>query len=345
MRKKIPWFLVLGVSLFLGLVAATASRGAEEEMASPHFRLQRIADGVWAAIATPGGFAVCNMGIIDLGGEVVLFDSGANPDAARDLAAAAQRLTGRAPTKLVYSHEHPDHVFGAAGLAQDIEVIATAKTRDGMIDDAKDLAQTISLYARRLPVYQLQERWETEAGKIGQARLWRGYVEAIGRLGAGYSVRLPTRLIDGDSLKLTGSRRSLVLKVLSGHTDSDIIAVLPEERIVFTGDLLFVRHQPFLGDSPGSERLLQALEALDAEKALHYVPGHGEVSGPESIDAMRQYVIRLRSLVAEAIRSGADADWLVSRGIFVPYSDWWFSRFFADNVRFLYKEQEPLKAK
>jgi len=345
MHKRIRSFLVLATSLVLGLLAASVSRGAEEAWSSPHFRLQRIADGVWAAIATPGGFAVCNMGIIDLGKDVVLFDSGANPDAARDLAAAAQRLTGRAPTKLVYSHGHPDHVFGATGLPRDIEVIATAKTRDDMIDDSKDVAQYISDSARRLPVYELQERWETESGKIGQARLWRGYVEAIGRLGEGYSARLPTRLIDGDSLKLTGPRRSLVLKVLSGHTDSDIVAVLPEERIVFTGDLLFVRHQPYLGDSPGTEGLLRSLDALEAEKALRYVPGHGKVSGPESIETMREYVIRLRSLVAEAIHSGANADWLVSRGIFAPYSDWWFSRFFAENVRVVYKEQEPPKAK
>ena len=86
-----------------------------------------------------------------------------------------------------------------------------------------------------------------------------------------------------------------------------------------------MKHHPFLGDSPGAAQLLQSLDALEAEKALYYVPGHGEVLGPESIETMREYVIKLRALVAEAIRSGAEAKWRASRGILEPYFDWWFS--------------------
>jgi cyclase len=345
MRRCNPWVRTCTIPLALGLFLASAALSAELAADSPHFQIQKLAEGVWAAIAKPGGFAICNMGIIDLGDEVVLFDSGANPEAARDLAAAALRLTGRAPSKLIYSHDHGDHVFGAAGLPADLEIIGTAKTRDDLIEDDKYTASDIADSARRLPVYQLQERWEAESGKMGQARLWRGYIEAVARLGQSYAIRKPTRLIEGESLMLTGPKRSVVLKVLSGHTDSDVIAVLPQDRIVFAGDLLFVRHQPFLGDSPGTARLLQALDVLDGEKASRYVPGHGEVAGPESIAALRDYVLKLRALVAEAIRAGASADWLVSRGILAPYSDWWFSRFFADNVKVIFKEQEAPKVK
>jgi len=345
MRKCSHWFLACTAPLVLFPMLASVARSAEVGVDSPHFRLQKLADGVWAAIATPGGFAICNMGIIDLGNDVVLFDSGANPEAARDLAAAARRLTGRVPTKLVYSHEHGDHVFGAAGLPADVEIIASARTHDDLVDDQKEVASYIADSERRLPVFQLQERWETDSGRTGQARLWRGYVEALARLGPSYAIRLPTRLIAGDSLTLTGPQRSVVLKALTGHTDSDVIAVLPDDRIVFAGDLLFVRHQPYLGDSPGTARLLQALDALEGERASRYVPGHGDVAGPESIAALRDYVAKLRALVSEAIRAGASADWLASRGILAPYSDWWFSRFFADNVKAVFKEQEPPKAK
>jgi len=344
-RKCNLWLLAFTAPLALGLMLAAAARGAEVGADSPHFQLQKLTDGVWAAIATPGGFAICNMGIIDLGSDVVLFDSGANPEAARDLAAAARRLTGRAPTKLVYSHAHGDHVFGAAGLPADVEIIASAKTRGDLVEDDKEVASYILDSARRLPVFQLQERWEADSGKTGQARLWRGYVEAVARLGRAYAIRMPTRLMEGESLTLTGPQRSVVLKALSGHTDGDVIAVLPQERIVFAGDLLFVHHQPYLGDSPGTAQLLQALAALESEKASLYVPGHGEVAGPESIAALRDYVVKLRALVAAAIRTGATADWLVSRGILAPYSDWWFSRFFADNVKAVFKEQEPPKVK
>jgi len=58
-----------GPFLVMGLIASGVARAASpvpvEAPASKHFKLQKLADGVWAAIATPGGWAICNMGIIE----------------------------------------------------------------------------------------------------------------------------------------------------------------------------------------------------------------------------------------------------------------------------------------
>jgi len=44
-------------------------------LGSKHFTLHQLAEGVYAAIATDGGAACCNAGLIDLGGQVVVFDT------------------------------------------------------------------------------------------------------------------------------------------------------------------------------------------------------------------------------------------------------------------------------
>jgi len=86
---------------------------------SSHFRVEALAPGVFAAIADRRGGGVSNAGIIDLGGQTLVFDTGMTPPASRDLLAAAEELTGRAPAIVVNSHWHDDHhsgntVFGGA---------------------------------------------------------------------------------------------------------------------------------------------------------------------------------------------------------------------------------------
>lgn len=107
--------------------------------ASPHFRLEELAQGVYAAIHTPGGDAIGNAGIIDLGDRTVIFDTCQSPLAAADLQRAAVTLCGRPVDYVVNSHWHSDHVLGNAVLA-DATIIATPTTRLLMATELVDHA-------------------------------------------------------------------------------------------------------------------------------------------------------------------------------------------------------------
>jgi cyclase len=334
--------------LVLSLIAAGVARAAApvpgEAHASRHFRLQKLADGVWAAVATPGGWAICNMGIIDLGKDVVLFDAGMSKQAASDLAAAAQQLTGRAPTHVVYSHGHNDHTRGAVGLSANLTVVATRGILEDLEDDEKWAKEQAPDVPRWGKVYAVMEEWEVRSGPPGQWHFWKGYTDAIADGLPNYVARKPTKYIEGDSLTLSGPKRKVVLKALRGHTSSDVIAVLPDDRIVFAGDLLFVGHHPWFGDSPGIETYLEALAVLEAEGARVYVPGHGELTGIDGLKPMRDYVATLRAVVSEARRQGLKEEWLAGREVPTQFSTWWFGHFYAPNIKVFFKETEPKKA-
>jgi cyclase len=79
-------------SLFLALFLLTFYLFAQVQ--SKHFAIQKLSDGVYAAIATNGGHAICNAGIIDLGDATLIFDPFMTPEAAKDLQKVSEQLTG-----------------------------------------------------------------------------------------------------------------------------------------------------------------------------------------------------------------------------------------------------------
>lgn len=79
---------------------------------SDYFSLERLTEGVYAAIAIPGKGAMSNSGFIDLGQEVIVFDTFTPPRAARDLRTVAEEITQKEIKYVFNSHYHGDHTFG-----------------------------------------------------------------------------------------------------------------------------------------------------------------------------------------------------------------------------------------
>lgn len=304
---------------------------------SQHFRLESLADGVYAAIAAEGGGAVCNAGIVDLGEQTLVFDTFQTPQAARELRAAAEQLTGRAVTYVVNSHWHGDHVHGNMVFAPETIFIATGKTRELMqtrsVEELADDRKTLGSYLESLEQHIAQEQHEARrASLIAWLETNRDYAAVLPTL----EIRLPTLTFE-ERVVFHGSSRTVeLLSYGGGHTQSDALLYLPEEHLAFLGDLLFVQCHPWLpgGDMEQWQRILQQVERLNIARA---VPGHGPVGTLADAALLRQYISDLTHLGQEAARAGKSKDEFKRTPVPERYAGWRYRAFLRKNLSFLYQ--------
>jgi cyclase len=228
-------------------------------------RFEQLADGVFASIAEEGDVATGNAGFVDLGGETLVFDTHVSLTAGRALREAAEE---HAPVRTVLlSHWHGDHVYGAGAF--DAHVVATRRTCELMRERTE--ARLAEMKARPLEEFE-----GTPFHEIARTEL------------PGLQLNHPVEKFDHDRDFSGAKRRAQALTFGGGHTLSDAVLWLPSERTLFTADLVVHGH-PWIGDGDPSAwpGILDRLANLRPEKV---VPGHGPVSGPESIADVREYL-------------------------------------------------------
>lgn len=297
--------------------------------------IERLAEGVYAAIAVPGQGSLGNAGIVDLGDQTLVFDTLRTPRAAMELSAAAERLTGRRATWVVNSHWHDDHVAGNQVFVPGASIIATEMTRDLMTSrlvaeyaqDAAELPAILQTLEKRLAV-EGDERAREELGlRIAENRR---YAEAIP------SIRVtPPDLTFGREMRLHGKTRTVELwSYGGGHTTSDAFLYLADERIMFAGDLAFLDYHPWLPDGDPGEwvRIIGEIERLSLNTV---VPGHGPVTDRRCLTLTREYIETLERLADEMARSGITPETVTDVPVPTPFDTWSVAQFAQANMRFV----------
>jgi glyoxylase-like metal-dependent hydrolase (beta-lactamase superfamily II) len=205
------------------------------------FEVRKLADGVYAAIAQPGGKAVSNSGFIVNDSEVVVIDSHISLEMARMLQEEIRKVTNKPVRYLAITHKHRDHVGGTTAFGAEVEIISHENTRAVMAADTAPAFRVPTVTFNRKLVFHRPNR----------------------------------------TIELLYSGR--------GHTDGDIAVWLPEEKILFTGDLSFngsagVMRDAFLRD------WVATLEQLRSLSARTVVPGHGPVFDNEGLLNFQNYL-------------------------------------------------------
>jgi cyclase len=308
---------------------------------SKHFRLQQLAEGVYAAIHINGGGAFGNAGIVDLGNRTLIFDSFFTPQAAEALRIAAETLTGRPIEAVINSHFHNDHIWGNQVFSASTEIISTEVTRrlfiatkglggydnSFMINAETDLESTF-----------IQFQTTQDEDERRQLALWVDSWQSVVAAKPILQTRAPN-LTFSNHLEFHGTKRSAkLIEFEGGHTDSDTILFLPDEKIVFMGDLLCIDHHPWLIEG-NPDRFHRALEAVSDFAPKQLVPGHGPVGAAESLIMMMQYIHTLERITRKMVDDGEAEETIDEMVIPDPFSDWLFASFFSDNLHFLYQHQ------
>jgi cyclase len=319
----------------------------ENTFQSEHFTIHPLADGVYAAIATEMGAAFSNAGLIDLGDRTLVFDVFDSPRAAEDLLKACLQLTGHSPTAVIISHWHPDHWAGLQ-VFTGCEILSTPATRKTMLPVVKDMdeeRENPTHWQAELDRTTAQLAAETDATKrhtlqVSVARL-QHTLQALPTL----EPTLPNQTFKG-KMTFYGTLRSVELIALGkGHTLSDCILRLPQERVAFIGDLGFFQSQPFMpyGCPPRWVALLKGMTTWDIET---FVPGHGPLGDKSDLASIMEYILALEALVAQVVQAGGSVEDALLQTLPAPFDAWQaVGHRFEANVRASFRKQSAARRK
>jgi len=183
---------------------------------------------------------------------------------------------------IVNTDHHPDHTIGNREMPG--EVVSHAETRRRLLSEAPSMEYLRSLFERLDP-------------------------EGLPML-EGYEVRVPTIVFE-TSMALHLADATLELTYQPGHTRNSLLAYLPEDRVIFTGDIVCEAGLPSFQDS----RLTDWFDALDVVGGYDFeyvVPGHGEVTDRAGVDRYRQMGRAVVAEVADRISRGQEIDQVVA---------------------------------
>jgi glyoxylase-like metal-dependent hydrolase (beta-lactamase superfamily II) len=242
-----------------------------------------VAPGVYAFIGETEGRSYgneglnANIGLVTTNAGAVLIDSGASFEGARQIAEAAKKATGQS-IKWVINTGGQDHRWLGNGFfqAQGAEIIAHQDALPDM--KARALEHSSALAS------VLKEKFK------------------------GTEPVYPARLLTGESNRLELGGVVLELKHRhGGHTPGDSIVWLPEQKVAFTGDIVYVDRVLGLHAVSNSKRWLESFSMLEALNPRLIVPGHGAVTDLARAQAQtRDLLLALRAHMGKAVESGAD---------------------------------------
>lgn len=260
--------------------AAIASRYPRDRSDTlPAFPLRELAPGVYAVLGDTGRGVEGrpNAGFVVTPAGVVVIDALASPGEGRVLMRTIRTVT-RAPVRyLVLTHHHPDHTFGAIVFKRaGARVIAHPDRRTLANIDGDD---------------RLASDW---TGVMGLEQM-RGFAYAD-------TPDIPVRR---DTMLVVGGRRIEIVRPGPAHTAGDLMVWLPNERVLFAGDVLVEDGVSMMVDG-SSAAMLGALSRIDALDPRAAVPGHGRLAThPATLVATtRCYVLALRDTMRRAVADG-----------------------------------------
>jgi cyclase len=298
----------------------------------------KLAEGVYARIVSPDGNAVANAGFVVLDQSVLVFDTHFTPEAGQDLLAAIRSVTSKPVRYVVNSHWHADHTHGNQAF-RDACFIGSDKARIGVLQkDLPSINRTIGIVQMQLENLQEEMQKEEDTDRI---QLFRDQIkqrENYLHIMAQQHILAPDATMEDGLAIQDGAQRVQLIYLGKGHTDSDVVLLLPSKRIAFVGDLFFNKAIPNVADA----HILQWMETLGKMLELDaevFIPGHGPVGSKQDVESFLRYLKELESLVKPAIERGDSMEQAMEE-IKMPaqYSSFWFQNFFPSNVQKMYME-------
>lgn len=250
--------------------------------AAVELRFGEIAPGVHVFIGDMGGRTYeneglnANVGFVVTTDGVVVIDSGSSHQVAKKIHEAIRRVT-KQPVKYVINTGGQDHRWLGNGYfkQQGARIIANAQAVSDMNARGAELLAALKA--------DLKERIN------------------------GTVPTLPDETFDKErTLKLGGTEIRLI-HYFGGHTPGDSVVWLPQSRILFSGDLVYVDRMLGVIPVSNTKNWLASFEAMEKLGPKQIVPGHGKVCDlAKAKRDTKDYLVLLRTHMKTSLDKGLD---------------------------------------
>ncbi len=301
-----------------------------------HFHFRSLRPGVYAALARPEGLAASNCGIVDLGGRTVVIDTSLSPQAGIDLRNAALELTGHDVNLVLLTHHHFDHIGGCQVFDQTTSIFSSAETYKMLVQTgAESLAHSRENSLQVL--HDRQDNLRSEKDTDKQEEILKSIQAVKERLAVTNATRLrmPDLTSQGPAAVYGTSRWLEFIPFPKAHCPGNAIISLPQEGVIFVGDLLFARQHPFMSDGD-PQGWLEALDRIETMQPELIVPGHGGTSSLEEVHILAEYIHVITQTVQEFVQAGKPAQALGEIRLPEPFAWWEPKDFLAGSLALLY---------
>ncbi|MEO0485778.1 MAG: MBL fold metallo-hydrolase [Pseudomonadota bacterium] len=231
------------------MAKAFASQG---DMAEKEISFTQIGEGLYAFTAEGDP----NSGVIIGDDSVMIVEAQATPRLANKVIECVRSVTDKPISHLVLTHYHAVRVLGASAFNAP-QIIMSEKARSMVVERGK-------------------EDWDSEFARF--PRLFQGHEEIPG-------LTWPTTTFNGRMSVYLGSRRVDIMQVGRAHTAGDSVIYVPDQNVMFTGDIVEYHSACYCGDGhfhdwPGT---LEAIRRFDVDAIA---PGRGDaLVGREMVNA------------------------------------------------------------
>jgi cyclase len=228
-----------------------------------------VAEGVFAYVQPDGSWWINNTGFVRGERTVLSIDTCSTERRTQAYLSTVKEIAGEVPRTLVNTHHHGDHTNGNCLLPY-ATVIGHERCREEMLQSG--ILRPDGLFE---PV---------DWGELTPAP---PFVTFDNRLN-----------VYVDDLKV-----ELIHLTSAAHTNNDVVAWIPERRVLFSGDLVFNGGTPFvvMGSVAGSLEALDMIAELNPEVI---VPGHGPPGGIGMIDQCGKYLRWVQQSAEQAVAAG-----------------------------------------
>jgi glyoxylase-like metal-dependent hydrolase (beta-lactamase superfamily II) len=283
--------------------------------------LHELGSGCFAWLQPDGGWGWSNAGLVTDAGASLLVDTLFDLSLTGEMLAAMRRATPAAARieTLVNTHANGDHCYGNS-LVRGAEIIASKATAEEMAEVPPAVMLRLLESAEQLGPAGACFR------RVFGAFDFRG-IEPV----------LPTRTFERELTLSLGDKRVRLLEVGPAHTRGDVLVHSPADRIVFTGDILFVEGTPIVWEGPVANwiRACERIEAMDVDVV---VPGHGPITDRDGARRVREYLAFVREAARERFEAGLSAREAAHDIELGAYADWRDPERIAVNVESVYRE-------